>query len=303
MHKIDLSIIVVNYNAGTFLQRCFLSIEKNISNKISYEVIVVDNASTDESINEVKSSKLKVQSLTIIRNEVNVGFSKANNIGLKKATGRYILFLNPDTELREKTVETMIKFMDENENAGAATCFVSLPDGKVDDASHRGFPTPWNAFSYFSGLARIFPSSMFFNGYNLGWGNLDKVHEIDALAGAFMFVRREAGDEVGWWDEDYFFYGEDLDFCYKLKDKGWKIYFVPTVSVLHHKGVSGGIRKESQHVTTADNETKLRVTKARFDAMKTFYKKHYMHKYPKLVTWAIMRAISLKQKKSLRLVS
>lgn len=115
-----------------------------------------------------------------------------------------------------------------------------------------------------------------------------------------MLVRREAGEEVGWWDEDYFFYGEDLDFCYKLKEKGWKIYFVPTVSVLHHKGVTGGIRKESQHVTTADKETRLRATKARFDAMKIFYKKHYMDKYPEIVTWIVLQTINLKQRIALK---
>jgi GT2 family glycosyltransferase len=115
-----------------------------------------------------------------------------------------------------------------------------------------------------------------------------------------MMVRREAGEQVGWWDEDYFFYGEDLDFCYELKKSGWKIYFVPDVKTLHYKGVSGGIKKHSQNLTTADKSTKRRATHARFDAMKIFYKKHYMKKYPFFITRLVFWAIDIKYYFNLR---
>jgi hypothetical protein len=170
-----------------------------------------------------------------------------------------------------------------------------MPNGQIDDASHRGFPTPWNAFVHFSGLAKIFGKTKLFGGYNLGFKNFSETHEIDALAGAFMVVRREAGEKVSWWDEDYFFYGEDLDFCYMLQQKGWKIYYVPEFSVLHYKGVSGGLKKVSKDITTADSETKKRATKARFDAMRIFYKKHYEDKYPLFITRLVYTGISLKQ--------
>ncbi|HYM65402.1 MAG TPA: glycosyltransferase family 2 protein, partial [Candidatus Sulfotelmatobacter sp.] len=132
-------------------------------------------------------------------------------------------------------------------------------------------------------------------GYNLGYMDLSKTHVIDALAGAFMIVRRKAGEEVGWWDEDYFFYGEDLDFCFMLKQKGWKVYYVPEVSILHYKGVSGGIKKDSQKITTASKETKKFATKWRFAAMRIFYKKHYEQKYPWIVTRLVYLGIYLKK--------
>jgi len=301
MANVDVSIIIVNYNAKDFLRDCLDSIFATVSKTISYEVIVVDNASSDESAQMV--AKEFGSNITLIASRKNLGFSKGNNLGVKKAKGCYLLFLNPDTLMRKQTLETMVAFMDKTPQAGAATCFVRLEDGTLDDGAHRGFPTPWNAFCYFSGLAKLFPKSILFNGYNLGFKDLDTIHEIDALVGAFMLVRREAGEEIGWWDEDFFFYGEDLDFCYKLREKGWKIFFIPSVEILHYKGISGGIKEHSEHLSTADKETKLRATKERFQAMKLFYKKHYMVKYPKFITWLVFLGIDMKLQKSLKDVS
>ncbi len=288
---IDLSIIIVSYNTKDFLKNCLGSVYKNLGD-LNAEVIVVDNASKDGSpeivLKEYKNTHL-------IENKENLGFSKANNIGVKKATGRYTLFLNSDTLVYENTLTFMVNFMEKNKDAGASTCKLNLPNGKIDDASHRGFPTPWNSFSHFSGLSKILGKTKIFGGYNLGYLDLSKTHEIDALAGAFMLVRKEAGEEVGWWDEDYFFYGEDLDFCYMLKQKGWKIYYVPQVNILHFKGVSGGIKNVSKQITTADDSTKIKAKKERFRAMKLFYKKHYEDKYPRVVSQLVNLGISLKQ--------
>jgi GT2 family glycosyltransferase len=291
---VDLSIIIVSYNTKEFLKKCLLSIKENITDHFSYEIIVVDNASTDGVVDEAFEEEKQLP-VKIMLNKENLGFSKANNIGVKAAKGRYILFLNPDTEVKKHAIEEMIAFMDHQKDAGAATCQIDLPNGKIDDASHRGFPTPWNSLCYFSGLTKLFPKSKLFAGYTMGWKNLQHVHKIDALAGAFMIVRREAGEQIGWWDEDYFFYGEDLEFCYQLKQKGWNIYYVPHVSILHQKGVSGGIKSHSQEISTATTETKKRATKARFDAMRIFYKKHYVKQYPKIVTWLVIKGIDVKQ--------
>jgi len=288
---IDLSIVIVSYNTKDFLQKCIESI-KETAKDLTYEIIVVDNASKDGSALLVKKN---FKDVLVIENKENFGFSKANNIGVKKTSGRYVLFLNSDTVIYGNVLKKMIDFMDNQSQAGAATCKLVLPSGKIDDASHRGFPTPWNSFSHFSGLSRVFGKTKIFGGYNLGFLDLSKIHEIDALAGAFMIVRRQAGVEVGWWDEDYFFYGEDLDFCYKLKEKGWKIYYVPEFSILHFKGVSGGIKKHSKHLATADSETKKNATRERFRAMKIFYKKNYEQKYPWFVTRLVYLGISLKQ--------
>ncbi len=288
----DLSIIIVSYNTKDFLAECLESIKDNVSEEISYEVIVVDNASADDSVEYVKKHFPNVE---MIASSENLGFSKANNLGVQSSVGRYVLFLNPDTVIRKGALEYMTKFMDVTKDAGAATCYLEMVNGKLDDAAHRGFPTPWNALCYFSGLTKLFPRTPLFSGYNLSWKDLKNVHDIDALAGAFMLVRREAGEAVGWWDARYFFYGEDLDFCYQLKKKGWKIYFVPDVKILHYKGVSGGIKKHSQHISTASRETKVRATLARFEAMKIFYRKNYMKQYPQFVTWLVFKGINLKQ--------
>jgi len=288
----DVSIIIVSYNTRGVLLDCLKSIYQN-AGEVSFEVIVVDNASKDGTEDEI--TKLKYPNFTYIQNKQNLGFSKANNVGIKKSKGSYVLFLNPDTKLHKDTLSEMIKFMDQAKDCGAATCKVLLPNGKIDDASHRGFPTPWNSFTHFSGLSKIFPKSKILNGYNLGNLDLSKTHEIDVLAGAFMMVGRQVGEKVGWWDEDYFFYGEDIDFCYMLKQNGYKIYYMPTCSILHLKGVSGGLKKVSKHITTADKETKKRASKARFSAMRIFYKKHYEQKYPWVLTRLVYLGIFLKQ--------
>lgn len=291
MKEIDLSIIVLSFNTKELLWECLVSIRENAPSDLNLEVIVVDNASIDGSADAVRSEFPKI---TLIANKENVGYTKGNNMAIKKAKGRYVLFLNADTVVHKNTLEAMVDFMDAYRDAGTATCRVELPNGKLDDSCHRGFPTPWRAFCHFFGFSRIFPRSRIFAGYSMGWKDLSKTHRIDSCSGAFMIVRRIAGEAISWWDEDFFWYGDDLDFCYRLKEKNWKVYFVPTVKILHYKGVSGGIKNISQHLTRATRQTRLRATKARFEAMKIFYKKHYMNKYPKPITWLVMQGIEFK---------
>jgi len=293
VEKIDLSIIIVSYNTKNFLKNCLESIEPNPN----YEIIVIDNNSTDDSVVMLKELKKKSkQNITILEKRNNLGFAKANNQALKKAQGRLILFLNPDTILEKETLKTMIDFMDENPKVGAATCRVQLTNGKLDQASHRGFPTVWNSFTYFSGLEKLFPKSPIFAGYSLTYLPLDNIHEIDAGCGAFLMVRQEAGSQVNWFDEDYFWYGEDLDFCYRLKENGWKIMFVPTTKITHWKGAASGIKKHSQGISTASKETKIKAAKASVKVMRLFFQKHYKDKYPKVIYWLTMLGISLLEK-------
>ena len=308
---LDLSIVIVNYNTREFLKRCISSIVGNVRS-VSYEIIIVDNASTDGSPSVISNfqfprlapaspglggAKRAISNFKIILNKKNVGFSKANNQGVRVSQkSRYILFLNPDTIMQDQTIEEMVKFMNNNKDAGASTCKIVMLNGEIDDAVHRGFPTPWNAFAHFTGLEKMFPKSKLFAGYSLGFLDFNAIHKIDVLAGAFMLVRRVAGEEVRWWDEDYFFYGEDIDFCYMLKQKGWKIYYVPTVSVTHYKGVSGGIKSVSKQISTANEETKKRATKWRFNAMRIFYNKHYKQKYPWIINFLVDKGIFLREK-------
>jgi len=297
MKKVDLSIILISYNTKELTCDAINSIVNTVK-KYTFEIIVVDNDSQDGSAEPMKQLQKELEQKSIrfvlIENKMNKGFSKANNQGVGQANGRYVLFLNTDTLVYEDTLDGMVEFMDATPDAGASTCYVQLPNGKLDEGSHRGFPTPWRAFAHFSGLSKLFPNVPVFTGYLLSHLDLSTTHEVDALVGAFMLTRFEAGEQVGWWDEDYFWYGDDLDFCYRLKKAGWKIYFVPQYKILHYKGVSGGIKKISSHITKASRKTKLRATDARFDAMRIFYNKHYKQKYPAIIHFVVLSGIQLK---------
>ncbi len=277
----NLSISIVNYNGGEYLIKCLKSIKK-VRREARISVYLIDNASTDGSIELVKRGNLADQ---LIENQENLGFGKAHNQILKIVKDENILFLNPDTELKKGVISTMLKFMEENKDTGAATCKILLPDGSLDWASHRGFPTPAASFLYFLGNDSL---------YHLSRKNLGKIHEVDAISGAFFLTRKSVLDKVGFFDEDYFMYAEDIDLCFRIKQKGLKVMYVPTVEIVHHKGVSSGLKKHSQIITSADLETKKRSLDAFYKTMKIFYKKHYEKSYPFFVNWMIYLAINMK---------
>ena len=185
--------------------------------------------------------------------------------------------------------------MEGQSQVGVATARLELTSGELDDAAHRGFPTPWRSLTHFSGLGKLFPHSVWLNGYHLGYQNLDIPHEIDACVGAFMCIRRTVGENLNWLDENYFWYGEDLDFCYRVKQAGYKVVFIPTVAVTHHKGVASGIKKHSRELSRADRETKLRATRARFEVMRIFYRKFYAQTYPAWVRFVVLFGVWLKE--------
>lgn len=294
MKKNDLSVIIVTYKSENLITKCLDSIYE--SDFIgSFEVVISDNSPNSDTENEIKKAIDRYPNLTFIRNNKNEGFSRGNNIAIKKATGEFVLFLNPDMVLEKNTISGIMDFMKDHPEAGAATCLVHLLDGKIDDSCHRGFPTPWRAFCHFSKLSKIFPKSKLFAGYNLTYLDFSKTHEIDSLAGSFMLIRYSLGKKLNWWDEDYFFYGEDIDFCYRIKKLGYKIYFVPKYKALHYKGVSSGIKKISKDISNADKETKKWVTEQRFNAMEIFYDKHYKNKYPPYLRSVVLFAIRLKR--------
>lgn len=294
MKNVDVSIIIVAFNSKDTIVGCVNSILETIKSH-SYEIIISDNSENDQTEEVVKRNFKDSEKVLYLRNDKNYGFSKGNNIAVKHASGEYVLFLNPDTKMYPHTIDGMIEFMKKTPLAGAATCYMKLPDGTLDDSSHRGFPTPLRAISHFSGLSKVFPKSKKFGGYNLTYLNLKKTHEIDALAGSFMIMPFVLGEKLNWWDEDFFFYGEDLDFCYRIKEAAHKIYFVPEFEALHMKGVSSGIKKVSQNLTKASKETRQLATYHRFRAMEIFYDKHYKNAYPAPVTAIVKLGIKIKK--------
>jgi len=300
----ELSIIILNYNTKQITLEAIQSVENNYPEEVKsgkYELIVTDNDSPDNSLEAFQEYKkhTKIKSFHVIDNGGNIGFAAGNNKGVPLAKGRYVLFLNPDTITYPKTLTRMLEFMEKHPEAGGASCKLINNDGAMDFNCHRGFPTPWNAFCYFLGLQRKFPHSKVFAGYTQGWKDLQTTHEVDAVEGAFLLVPREVGEKVGWWDEDYFFYGEDIQFCYDIHKLGYKVYYVGEVSIMHIGGASSGIKKTSLKASAANIEVRRKVTSWRFDAMKIFYKKNYKSKYPTLLTWTILKAIDYLYKRNL----
>ncbi len=304
MAQVALSIIILSYNTKQITLDAIASIEKNYPEEVmsgKFEVIVTDNDSPDRSIDAFREYKkqTKIKSFHPVDNGGNIGFAAGNNKGIPYVKGSYVLFLNPDTIVYPKTLTYMLDFMEKHPDAGAASCKLINKDGEIDFNCHRGFPTPWNAFCFFSGLQKMFPKSKLFAGYTQGWKDLHTTHEIDALEGAFMLMPYEVGKKVGWWDEDYFFYGEDIQFCYDIKKLGYKIYYVGEVSIMHIGGASSGIKPKAQNVTTANVEGKKRVQTARFEAMRIFFKKNYSKKYPALFQWIVFKGIDYLNKRAL----
>jgi GT2 family glycosyltransferase len=230
----QLSVIIVNYNVKYFLEHCLASVFK-AGRQISMEVFVVDNNSVDGSVSMIKEKFPQVQ---LIENKLNAGFSKANNQAIKLAVGEFVLLLNPDTVVEESTFEKCLSFMNDHPDAGAAG--VKMIDGKGHflPESKRSLPTPAIAFFKVFGLSAIFPKSKIFGRYHLGYLDRNQVHSVEILSGAFMFLRKNTIDKVGYLDEDYFMYGEDIDYCYRILKNGYKNFYLPDTTIIHYKGES-----------------------------------------------------------------
>lgn len=290
----DLSIIILNYNSRDYLKKCVESIGKSNIGNYQYEVIVVDNCSTDNSVQLAKESKTKNTKYLVLRD--NLGFAHGNNQGLKEINPktRFVLFLNPDTIVQKYTFKKMIEFFDNNKQVDAATCQIDLAlTGKMQPECHRGFPTPWNSLCHFSGLSKLFPNSKIFAGYFLGHLDKSVPHQIDACVGAFLMVKREVGNKVKWWNEKYFFYGEDLDFCYQLKQQKFNLYFNPNCKITHFQGVCSGLISKSKHLSKASRETKVKVAKASTQAMRIFYQENLFKDYSPFTRGLVMFGIKL----------
>jgi GT2 family glycosyltransferase len=212
----DLSIIIVNYKTPQITKNCLLYLKKNLEKyPLNVEVLVVDNGSEDKSVEVLKKIESQWNKMKLFVSKKNLGFGKGNNLALKKAQGRYILFLNSDVYVENVDFLDLINLMDFDLRIGALTIKLILPNGEIDPASHRGFPTLFRSFTYFSGLEKLFYHLPFLNkifgGYHLSHLNLNTVHEVEAISGAFFLTRKEIMDKISGFDEDYFAYGEDIE--------------------------------------------------------------------------------------------
>lgn len=295
MKSVDLSIVILNFNAGQLILDNLKLLQDTFSNDLTIEVIVADNASTDGSFEKIKKEFPKV---ITVDNRANIGFAAGNNRALSHSHGEFVAFVNPDIRIEDQEIWLkLLKVIQSDPRIGSLGVKVVFQNGRYDPDSMRGFPTPWNSFCHFVGLAKVFKGNYLFDSYHLGYLDPNQVHEVDALPGSFMIVRRQAGQDIGWWDEDYFFGGEDLEFSFQLKEKGWKVMYSSEVTVTHYKGATSGVRKESQHLTSATLSTKRRIAHELVEAMRIFYYKHYKNKYPFLVRWAVFKALDVLEKK------
>lgn len=301
----DLSIILLSYNTRDITLKTLESLGRAISadKPLKIEVIVVDNASTDGSSIEIPNSKFQAPNsiFKFIQNKENVGFSKGNNIGLKQATGKYVLFLNSDMIVDDLRLSELITYLDAHPKVGVLTPRVELSSGQIDPASHRGFPTVWRSFCYYSGIERLLGRlevtkklelgtwnlGNYFGGYHLSGEDLKTEHEIDACTGAFLLIRGDLVRKVGGFDEQFFMYGEDLDLCYLVKAMGYQVVWYPGQKVTHLKYSSG--------LGSSTPETRKQIRWHFYDAMEKFYLKHYSSTHNALINRMIISLIHIKK--------
>ncbi|MBK8990085.1 MAG: glycosyltransferase family 2 protein [Chloroflexi bacterium] len=286
-----LSVIIVSYNTRQLLDDCLAALLAAEAPPGGLEIIVVDNASTDGSAAMVRQRYPQVR---MVASETNQGFATANNVGTAVAQSQYVLFLNSDTRVEPDALSGPVAYMQANPDVGALTVRLIYPDGRRDPDNHRGFPTPWNALCHFAGLSRLFPRAPRFNGYFQSYADFNQTHAVPVIAGSYMLMPRALFDALGGWDETYFFYGEDIDFCYRIHQAGYTIIYYPHVTVLHYKGASSGLRKESADIARPPKETRIKVAQESVRAMQVFYRKFYSQQYPAVVTRFVLAGIQVR---------
>ena len=226
----------------------------------------------------------------------NLGFAKGNNFGVPFVKSNFVLFLNPDTVVKGDVIQKSLEMLKADLSMGAMTCRVEFPNGQIDYSTHRGIPTPWNSLAYFSGLSKLFPKSKLFSGYTASYLDIKKTHEVDCVSGVFLMLRKEAGEQVHWWDEDYFWNGEDIEFCYRLTQKGWKIVYFPYSGgkIIHYKGSSSGLLSTAK--VDVPKERRIRTAKFAAEAMRIFYKKNFYKKTAPLLRDMVLLGITILEK-------
>lgn len=270
-----LDIIIVNYNVKYYLAQCLTAVEQAIAD-VEADVWVVDNASHDGSLEYLRPLFPWVH---FVQSSENVGFSRANNLAIRQSHGKYVLLLNPDTIVTSKTIKDCIHLLDEHPEIGSTGVSMYNADGTYARESKRAIPTAKVSFYKMSGLGSLFPRHKEFAKYHLGYLDANEAHEIEIISGAFNMMRREALDQVGLLDEDFFMYGEDIDLSYRMLKGGWKNWYLPS-PMLHYKG-------ESAHPST------FKYVNVFYQAMIIFYDKHFGGRFS-LSAWLIRFAVYFK---------
>lgn len=265
----DLSIIIVAYKNKEKLRVTLEAVFRSVTN-YRYEVLVVDNASEDGTVEMVQDHFPLAK---LIKNQNN-GFAKANNIGIKQALGKYLLLLNPDAAVQQNVLEKCCNLLERRADVGMVGCKLLKEDGTLDLACRREIPNLANSFFRLVGLARIFPSNKVISGYNMTYTSEDEEGEVGSLSGAFTMTKRSVVDQIGLLDESMFMYGEDIDWCYRCHLAGYKVWYYPKVTTIHYKGQSSS--KVANIALYWFHQS-----------MWIFYQKHYSHRYFFFINWLV----------------
>ena len=270
MKKAKVDIVINTFKVRDLVLETIKSVYKNQTKEDSWNVIVVDNASEDGTVEAVRE---KFPQAKLLASPEDLGFAKGNNLARKDCHGEYVLFLNPDTIVKDRVIQKTVKILDEQRDVGLVGCKVMLPTGELDYSCHRGLPTVWNTMSYWLGFSSLFPKSKTFAGYTATYLDYNESHEIDCVTGAYLLIRKSILDKISWWDEDYFWNGEDIEMCYQVKKLGFKIWYEASGEILHFKGSSSGLTKTSKVVQP--QVERIKVARAAAGAMRIFMKKHW----------------------------
>lgn len=271
----DVIAIIVNYNGGTQLKD---AVDSLLAGTVRPDIRVVDNASTDHSVDVLRADPVYRDSVTLTVNECNLGFARANNQVLRSSHARYFLLMNPDCVIEKNAIEEFVDCMDRNPEAGLAGGALRNPDGSIQKTSKRRFPTPWSSLARTLGLHRFGDGDGAMGDFDLARDRAaDSGPEpVEAISGALMFARGSALARVGLLDEGYFMHCEDLDWCKRFWDAGYEVIYLPAAGAVHAKGGSGRGPRVVWHLHRG---------------MIRFYDKHYRSRYPLLFTGLVHTAV------------
>ena len=272
-------VVIVNYNGGATLTECVRSL---LASTVRVGIVVSDNGSQDDSIAYLRASVTDTLQLSIVENGRNLGFAKANNIALARCRNDYVLVLNPDSIVEPDTLEKMIEVMERHPEAGMASCLIVNSDGSEQVGCRRLVPTPWRSMVQVLHLHQVIKNHPRFQSFTMAGLPLPRVPEpVEAISGAFMLVRREVLEAVGPMDENYFLHCEDIDWCMRVRQAGWKILFVPHVRVVHWKGLSS-------------RASPVFIEYHKHRGMVRFYSKFFRHQYPGALMVLVVMAVWLR---------
>jgi hypothetical protein len=291
------SAVIVNFRGYDLLAACIDSLRA--SSDPPAEIVVVDNESDPARVAELTA---RYPTVGVIANVTNAGYAVACNQGWRATDQPLVLFVNPDVTVEPETVPSCIRSLAADPDIGAATCRLVLPDGRLDHACHRGIPTPSASLAYMLRLNRLFPKSRRLARYTMSWLDPLSDHDVEACSGAFMLVRRSVLEQVGGWDERYWFYGEDLDLCLRIGQLGTRIRYLGTVKAVHLKGASSRLREGTRDLSPSDREVKRKVQAAIIESHRQFYAKHFQSSTPPLLT-VMIRSTFAAQRLRLRLTN